>query len=1070
MRPLSFIPPLLTATCALAAAPDATALNGDGWAAAFRNGVLVELRNTLSGDVCVTAGNTAPLTGVRLARDKVAATEAAESLQVITVGADGCDAQWSGGLRLKQTMTAEGGELVLRQEAVAQSPPVVGVQWGLAGVARDVEVLVPGHSGLRFGADAPDGLFRFEYPISWEAQFVLLQGKRGGFLIYSDDTAPQFKVFTLEHRSGRRTLAFETRATAPFAKTASVKSVTWRLRPYRGSWLEGARIYREWAERAFDLATARATRPKWAEQIRAVVIVPMEMELLDELAKRLKPEQTLLYVPNWRRNGYDRNYPDYTAHDKFGPWNDRAHALGFRVMPHVNYFGCDPLHPLYEKFKPQQMRDPFTHEPLWWLWERAQPVIKFAYINPASRAWRELFVARMKELCAKHRVDALHLDQTLAIFNDDNGLVDGMNCAQGNLALHRQLRAALPDVAISGEGLDEISYRYEEFAQRHLYGLNHSDGTWNDRLIALAHPVSSSLLTPHTTLYGYLSMANPASGPLYQAWRRGYDSFGVIPTLAHASARQVRESADLLAPFFKEAQFFQRTQALPDFATPWPKNALMVYRVADSGRAVLRRDRGAVLVAQTYLSAPSDSGKSGGADRNVCATGGEIYRRIEGVGEVCVAGSVPGWRAYDDRRIFGLDPAQSYTVLDRPHDLSAFHIAALPPDAIVRRAGARDELATVSLDDAGSEVAQLWTFSGRAESGVQLNNGAERRYPGASFQDESGGNSVMESDGVFLHPPWRNKAAGVSFVEYRLRLPNRSQIRFTTCVGLRPSAAGKSDGVAFRVEARAGHQKLEVQHHAASGAPEPLTLDLSALRGKGIVLRLETHPGPKGNVSFDHALFTQPRVIAESDEPRKVVVHSPKAVRHAIGPNGELRLAPAGKNLRAVSVPLPTTFHLLFDDAIAVALPLDLRVAKHSATLVASDGTESAPHDFMRPAPGAASVGGVKKTALHAHPPQNGRLVVDYLLQLPPTPARLGAFAGIRDGSNSNGVGFSVRVNGRELWSAQMRPGAWKPLQVDLTRHAGQTIVLSLATDALGDFSYDWAAWGEPVIRRSLCP
>ena len=31
--------------------------------------------------------------------------------------------------------------------------------------------------------------------------------------------------------------------------------------------------------------------------------------------------------------------------------SSEAHALGFRVMPHVNYFGCDPENPLYEQFK-----------------------------------------------------------------------------------------------------------------------------------------------------------------------------------------------------------------------------------------------------------------------------------------------------------------------------------------------------------------------------------------------------------------------------------------------------------------------------------------------------------------------------------------------------------------------------------------------------------------------------------------------------------------------------------------------------------------------------------------------
>jgi hypothetical protein len=118
----------------------------------------------------------------------------------------------------------------------------------------------------------------------------------------------------------------------------------------------------------------------------------------------------------------------------------------------------------------------------------------------------------------------------------------------------------------------------------------------------------------------------------------------------------------------------------------------------------------------------------------------------------------------------------------------------------------------------------------------------------------------------------------------------------------------------------------------------------------------------------------------------------------------------------------------------------------------------------MRPAPYEAMVGGVKKPALHVHPPQNGRMVVDYLLRLPPTPARLMAAVGIRDGSNSRGVGFRVKVNGRELWSADLLPGAWKPVEADLACYAGQTIVLSLIADSLGDFSFDWAVWSEPRV------
>lgn len=346
---------------------------------------------------------------------------------------------------------------------------------------------------------------------------------------------------------------------------------------------------------------------------------------------------------------------------------------------------------------------------------------------------------------------------------------------------------------------------------------------------------------------------------------------------------------------------------------------------------------------------------------------------------------------------------------------------------------------------------------------MRLKNGVERRSKGQSLQDESGGHVAMEADGIFVHPPWRGAGLpGATFVEFRLRLPDKSVVRFTADVGLR-KVTGKSDGVTFRVEARFGKQQLAAETHAASDLA-PLALDLSPLRGREIVLRLEANPGPKGNVNFDQAKFLRPRVVAEAHEPRKVIVHSPRPPRVALGVDGELAMTPAGRNRHAVSLALPGSFHLLFEEAHAATLPLDLRAAKHTASLVAEDGTESVPHSFTRPAPYDAVVGGVKKPSLHAHPPQNGRMVVDYLLRLPATPARLETSAGIRDGSNSHGVGFTVQINGREACSAQLLPGAWKPMTVDLTRHAGQTVVLSLITDALGDFSFDWAVWGEPRL------
>ncbi|MCS7310967.1 MAG: NPCBM/NEW2 domain-containing protein, partial [Armatimonadetes bacterium] len=89
---------------------------------------------------------------------------------------------------------------------------------------------------------------------------------------------------------------------------------------------------------------------------------------------------------------------------------------------------------------------------------------------------------------------------------------------------------------------------------------------------------------------------------------------------------------------------------------------------------------------------------------------------------------------------------------------------------------------------------------------------------------------------------------------------------------------------------------------------------------------------------------------------------------------------------------------------------------------------------------------------------------VAFVLTLPAREVVLRGFAGIGDGAEgkSNGVRFSVEVNGEEVWSQTVRAGqGWQPLNVSLGKWAGRTVLLRLVTDSLGDYSWDWAHWGE---------
>jgi hypothetical protein len=44
-------------------------------------------------------------------------------------------------------------------------------------------------------------------------------------------------------------------------------------------------------------------------------------------------------------------------------------------------------------------------------------------------------------------------------------------------------------------------------------------------------------------------------------------------------------------------------------------------------------------------------------------------------------------------------------------------------------------------------------------------------------------------------------------------------------------------------------------------------------------------------------------------------------------------------------------------------------------------------------------------------------------------------------------------------------PDGWHEGSVELSAYTGETILLSLVVDALGDATCDWARWGEPRIE-----
>jgi hypothetical protein len=125
--------------------------------------------------------------------------------------------------------------------------------------------------------------------------------------------------------------------------------------------------------------------------------------------------------------------------------------------------------------------------------------------------------------------------------------------------------------------------------------------------------------------------------------------------------------------------------------------------------------------------------------------------------------------------------------------------------------------------------------------------------------------------------------------------------------------------------------------------------------------------------------------------------------------------------------------------------------------------------DLMEIKVGPATCGMVQQNALWQHPPVTGSAVVEYQFRVPGDIDRLRMQfgVGIRDGALMEGenlCAFRILVNGMRLWSTTKQSTQWERYLIDMPNLAGQSAVVQLMTDALGDARWNWAVWAEPQL------
>ena len=439
-------------------------------------------------------------------------------------------------------------DLLINMEGVSDTPGVVGMQWGCSYLdIQNLEVIAPVDGGRIIDATTPTNYQLFPYPFSgrgWEAQLAIVQGENGGIYVRNTDNTFQFKQFIYDRESDGVALNFGTHNQAPFDSHTTATSQLWRFNTYAGDWRVAARKYRDWMEQAFNPMTLSE---KSVEDVTLFVgsarsaIWLTNTKFLDALATKVDPTKTVVMAKEWSNPQEwsldpTNHHPVYEPMPELHNFLEVAKRHGFRVILYSDMHAFSVENPLYPEFMQYQYRDPWTEELLGWLWDTNHPH-RNASINPASSAFREILVNELKDVWEAYDFDGFFLDTSFYAINDANGLIDGLNSAQGGALLHKELTEAMPGAIFAGERLHEGTFALESFAQRPLLSEDIEP-----------HPISSFLFSPFTHAISY-ARANPDQDPIYYQKVLDYSEvWGMMPTLNAWDAKQ------LLRPEYGETQ------------------------------------------------------------------------------------------------------------------------------------------------------------------------------------------------------------------------------------------------------------------------------------------------------------------------------------------------------------------------------------------------------------------------------------------------------------------------------------------------------------------------------------
>ena len=456
---------------------------------------------------------------------------------------------WNGDGILLVTEDRGTGEIVVEPSGYSSRTGLRSCRWNVTGISPALELAAPFYQGVKLPLDSRFiAGTRWEWPHSWEAGIVILQGRDGGFRVSCIDDRYRYKTLTIG--AGQPpVLGFETEAYGPLTDVRGAGGLPWRIAPHTGDWTVPAAEYRDRLIRTFGVEPT--ARPGWIADVRlALSWCPTDPGILDALAERIDPRTVLLHIPNWRSDPYDENYPTFEPSDAGKAFIAKARKMGFRAMPHGNSIDMDPTHPSYRYLRDFEYRHPESKRIQGWTWTgsgilpvqesnaarlRHRDKKTMVKIHPGLAMWRSILAENLGNAIRELDLEALFIDVTLNTWNLHNCLVENVTPTEGMRKLTRHLAAVRDGIAIGGEGRNEITSLDQSFAQVHLFKSHHAS---MDGLASLTGiPLDEYLFGGFCRSFGYSRLGGADADQ--EVRMRLHEIQGAIPTITVGSAKEI---------------------------------------------------------------------------------------------------------------------------------------------------------------------------------------------------------------------------------------------------------------------------------------------------------------------------------------------------------------------------------------------------------------------------------------------------------------------------------------------------------------------------------------------------